>query len=398
MYADKEYIVSLRHEIHEYPEIGFDLPKTIAVVKRELDKLGIEYTEKYGESSVVATINPEKSNFTIGIRADMDALLIQEKTDLPFKSKIDGQMHACGHDAHTAMLLGTAKALKAMEDKIACRVMLVFQPSEEGVRSGAKELVNGGLMDEIDVIIGVHIENWLPSGSVGVCSGGSMASCRNFRIDFYGATAHATLPHSGVDALAAAVRTYNNIQYMTGREINPFAKYVCSVGKLSGGTSQNIIADHAYMLGTIRTFDMELDAFLIRRIEEIANNAANEVGAKAVVDTSLTSLVVYNNPYISGLVLDSAKKIVGEDNIVKMPEKLSSEDFSHYLTKKPGVFIRLGTRNEEKGCTTLPHNNDFMIDEDALPLGSDTCVQFVLDNMNGIDMKKTEASDERKKK
>ncbi len=398
MYADKEYIVSLRHEIHEYPEIGFDLPKTIAVVKRELDKLGIEYTEKYGESSVVATINPEKSHFTIGIRADMDALLIQEKTDLPFKSKIDGQMHACGHDAHTAMLLGTAKALKAMEDKIACRVMLVFQPSEEGIRSGAEELVNGGVMDEIDVIIGVHIENWLPSGSVGVCSGSSMASSRNFRLDFYGATAHATLPHSGVDALAAAVRTYNNIQYMTGREINPFSKYVCSVGKLSGGTSQNIIADHAYMLGTIRTFDMELDAFLIRRIEEIAKNAANEVGAKAVLDTSLQAFVVYNNPYISELVLDSAKKIVGEDNIVKMPEKLSSEDFSQYLTKKPGVFIRLGTRNEEKGCTTLPHNNDFMIDEDAFVSGSDTCVQFVLDNMNGIDMKKTEASDERKKK
>ena len=391
MYADKEYIISLRHEIHEYPEIGFDLPKTIAVVKRELDALGIEYTEKYGESSVVATINPNKSHFTIGIRADMDALLIQEKTDLPFKSKIDGQMHACGHDAHTAMLLGTAKALKAMEDKIACRVMLVFQPSEEGVRSGAEELVKGELMDEIDVIIGMHVENWLPSGSIGVCSGSSMASSRNFRIDFYGATAHATLPHSGVDALAAAVRTYNNIQYMTGREINPFAKYVCSVGKLSGGTSQNIIADHAYMLGTIRTFDMELDAFLIKRIEEIAKNAANEVGAKAVLDTSLKAFVVYNNPYISELVLDSAKKIVGEDNIAKMPEKLSSEDFSQYLTKRPGVFIRLGTRKEEKGCTTLPHNNDFMIDEDAFVSGSDTCVQFVFDNMNGIDMQKVEA-------
>ena len=152
------------------------------------------------------------------------------------------------------------------------------------------------------------------------------------------------------------------------------------------------------MLGTIRTFDMELDAFLIRRIEEIARNAAKEVGAEAVLDTSLKAFVVYNNPYISGLVLDSAKKIVGEDNIVKMPEKLSSEDFSQYLTKKPGVFIRLGTRNEEKGCTTLPHNNDFMIDEDAFVSGSDTCVQFVLDNMNGIDMKKAEASDERMKK
>ena len=398
MYSDKEYIINLRREIHEYPEIGFELPKTIAVVKRELDSQGIEYTEKYGESSVVGIINPDKKQFTIGIRADMDALLIEEKTDLSFKSKIKGQMHACGHDAHTAMLLGTAKALKAMENKISCRVLLVFQPSEEGIRSGAQELVKGGLMDEIDVIIGLHIENWLPSGSIGVCSGSSMASSRSFRVDFCGAAAHATLPHSGVDALAAAVRTYNNIQYMLGREINPFAKYVCSVGKLSGGTSQNVIADHAYMLGTIRTFDMELDSFLIRRIEEIAHNTAKEVGATANLDTSLKAFVVYNNPYLSDLVLNSAAKIVGDGNIVKMPEKLSSEDFSQYLTKKPGVFIRLGTRNEEKGCTTLPHNNDFLIDEDAFVKGSDTCIQFVLDNMNGIDMEKTYSSDERVRK
>ncbi len=395
MYADKEYILSLYHEIHQYPEIGFDLPRTIALVKRELEKIGVEYSENYGESSVVATINPEKNNFTIGIRADMDALLINEKNDIPYKSKIDGQMHACGHDAHTAMLLGTAKALYAMRDKIGCRVKLLFQPSEEGIRSGAGEMVAHGVMDDIDVIIGMHVENWLESGCVGVCSGASMASSRNFRIDFYGATAHATLPHSGVDALAAAVRTYNNIQYLTSREINPFAEYVCSIGKLQGGTTQNVIADHAYMLGTIRTFDMNLDAFLIRRIKEIAENTAKEIGAKVEVDTSLKAFVVYNNPYISKLVLDSASKVVGKDNIVKMPKKLSSEDFSQYLTKKPGVFIRLGTKNAEKGCTTLPHNNDFRIDEDALVLGSDTCVQFVLDNMKGIDSTEISASDER---
>lgn len=395
MYADKDYILNLRHEIHEYPEIGFDLPKTIAVVKRELDSLGIPYSESYGESSVVATINPQKDHFTIGIRADMDALLIEEKTDLPFKSKTKGQMHACGHDAHTAMLLGTAKALKAMEDKLACRVMLVFQPSEEGVRSGAKELVNGGLMDEIDIIIGMHVENWLESGTVGVCKGSSMASSRNLRIDFYGATAHATLPHTGVDALAAAVRTYNDIQYTLAREMNPFAKYVYSIGKLEGGTTQNVIADHAYMLGTIRTFDMEVDSFLIRRIQEVAEHCAKEIGARAEITSSLKALVVYNNPYLSDLVLDSAAKVVGQEHVVHMPEKLSSEDFSQYLTKKPGVFIRLGTRNEKKGCTTLPHNNDFMIDEDAFPIGTDTCVQFVLDNMNGISMDKVTASDER---
>lgn len=396
MYADKEYIISLRHEIHEYPEIGFELPKTTAVVKRELDNLGIPYTTEYGESSVVGIINPDKSHFTIGIRADMDALLIEEKTDLPFKSKIKGQMHACGHDAHTAMLLGTAKALKAMEDKLECRVMLVFQPSEEGIRSGAEELVKGGLMEEIDVIVGLHIENWLESGKIGVCAGASMASSRNFRLDFYGRTAHASLPQTGADALAAAIRTYNNIQYMLTREINPFNKFICSVGKLEGGTTQNVVADHAYMLGTIRTFDMELDSFLIRRIKEIAKNTSSETGVEAVLDTSLKAYVVYNNPYISQLALKSAEKV--SLGIQTMPEKLSSEDFSQYLTKKPGAFIRLGTRNEAKGCTTLPHNNDFLIDEEAFVTGSDTCIQFVLDNMNGIDMEEVEKSDERVKK
>ena len=398
MYADKEYIIALRREIHEYPEIGFDLPKTIAVVKRELDKLGIEYTEEYGKSSVVATINPDKKDFTIGIRADMDALLIQEKTDLPFKSKIDGQMHACGHDAHTAMLLGTAKALKAMEDKISCRVKLLFQPSEEGQQSGAELMVADGVMDDIDVIIGQHIENWLDVGTVGVCKGASMASSRTVKIQFFGKTAHATLPHSGIDALAAAVKTYNDIQFMLTREMNPFDRYICSVGKLSAGTTQNVIADYAEMLISVRAYKNEVDEHIAKRIDQIAKNAADELSAKVKIESDLKCFVVYNNPYISELLLSSAGKIVGADNIAEMPVKMSSEDFSQYLTKKPGVFMRLGTRNEKKGCTTLPHNNDFLIDEDAFVYGSDTCVQFVLDNMNGLDMKKVEASDERMKK
>ena len=395
--VDEKYIINIRREIHEYPEVGFDLPRTIALVKRELEKFGIPYTEEYGESSVVAFINPDKKDFTIGIRADMDALLIEEKTDLPFKSKIKGQMHACGHDAHTAMLLGTAKALKEIEDKITCRVALVFQPSEEGLRSGAEALVLGGVMEEIDVIIGLHIENWLDSGKIGVCKGESMASSRNFEIEFFGRTAHATLPHTGHDALASAVEAYNGIQLMLARKNNPFSKYVCSVGHLSGGTTQNVVADYAKMLGTIRTFDMSVDEMLITNVRDIANRAADAFGCRAEVKTDLKALVVYNNPYISDLVLDSAKKVVGEENIAEMPIKMSSEDFSQYLTKKPGVFIRIGTRNPEKGCVTLPHNNDFLIDEDAFKNGTALSVQFVLDNMNGIDMEKTYKSDRRVK-
>lgn len=384
MYADKEYILALRHELHEYPEVGFDLPRTLALVRRELEKIGIAYSEEYGESSIVATVNPEKKNFTIGIRADMDALPIQEKTSLAFRSKIDGQMHACGHDAHTAMLLGTAKALHGMREKIDCRVKLLFQPSEEGIRSGAEEMVYHGVMDDIDVIIGLHVENWLESGMIGVCAGASMASSRNIRLEFFGRTAHATLPQTGHDALAAAVSAYNGIQTMLTRTINPFEKYVCSVGKLSAGTTQNVIADYAEMLITVRAFDMELDRHIDTAIQSIAESSAVAFGCTAKSESTLKAFVLYNDPHVSDLVIRSAEKVLGKEKIAKMPQKLSSEDFSQYLTRKPGVFVRLGTRNAEKGCTTLPHNNDFMIDEDALPVGTDVCVQFVLDHMNGI--------------
>ena len=384
MYADKEYIIAIRRELHRNPEIGFDLDDTVALVKRELESLGVECTEKYARSSVVATIGRADAPLTIGIRADMDALPITEKSGLPFSSEREGAMHACGHDAHTAMLLGTAKALKAMENDLACKVMLIFQPSEEGIVSGACELVAGGLMDDVDVIIGLHVENWLESGTVGVCSGASMASSRSFRVDFYGKSAHATLPHSGADALAALVRCYSDLQCTVARLINPFSKYVLSIGRIDGGTTQNVIADKAYMLGTLRTFDMSVDALITEKLEEIASASASAFGCRAEVTTSLKATVLYNDPALSEAVLSSARRIVGEEGIVRMPEKLSSEDFSQYLSKKPGVFFRLGTRNEAKGITSLPHNSDFMIDEDALPIGTDTCVQFVLDNMNGI--------------
>ena len=162
--VDQEYIVKIRRELHEYPELEFDLPRTVALVKRELDSFGIEYTEKYGKSSIVATLNPEKSHFTIGIRADMDALPIKEATDLPFKSKIDGQMHACGHDAHTAILLDTCRRLCEMKDKIDCRVKFIFQAAEEYPPSGARLMVADGVMDDIDCVIGLHVNTDYEAG------------------------------------------------------------------------------------------------------------------------------------------------------------------------------------------------------------------------------------------
>ena len=382
--VDKEYILALRHEIHEYPELRFDLPRTLAVVRRELDALGIPYTETYGRSSIVGYLNPDCKEFTIGIRADMDALPLTEKTDLPYASKIPGAMHACGHDAHTAMLLGTAKALKALEEQLKCRVLLVFQACEEGSESGAREMVKDGLMDEIDMIIGMHIENWLEAGTVGVGEGACMAASHPIHIEFFGKTAHASLPQSGANALAMAVNTYNGINTMLATRIDPFAKYICCVGQLTAGHTDNVIPDYAQMKISLRTYDTALESFIVENICAIAENAAAVQGGTVKIRHEGKALPVINHPVVRQAVLDSAAKVVGEANIAPMPIKMSSEDFSFFVDKKPGAFIRLGTRNAAKGCVTLPHNNDFMLDEDALPMGSQVCVQSVLDHMGGL--------------
>lgn len=382
--VDKEYILALRHEIHEYPELEFDLPRTLAVVRRELDALGIPYTEQYGRSSIVGYLNPDCKDFTIGIRADMDALPLTEKTDLPYASKIPGAMHACGHDAHTAMLLGTAKALKALEKELKCRVLLVFQACEEGSDSGAREMVKDGLMDEIDLIIGMHIENWLEAGTVGVGEGACMAASHPIRIEFFGKTAHASLPQSGANALAMAVSTYNGINTMLATRIDPFAKYICCVGQLTAGHTDNVIPDYAQMKISLRSYDTALESFIVENIRAIAENAASAQGGTVKFHHETKALPVINHPVVRQAVLESAAKVVGERNIAPMPIKMSSEDFSFFVDKKPGAFIRLGTRNAAKGCVTLPHNNDFLLDEDALPIGSQVCVQFVLDHMGGM--------------
>lgn len=384
--VDKEYILSLRRELHMYPELEFELPKTLALICRELGAMGIPYTEEYGRSSIVAFINPECKGFSIALRADTDALPLTEKTGLPYASKHPGIMHACGHDAHTAMLLGTAKALKSVEKELTCKVVLIFQACEEGELSGAKLLVRDGVADLADIFVGMHIENWLEVGTVGICPGVCMAASHPLHIEFFGKSAHATLPQSGVDALAMAVETYNGIMQMKATQMNPFEQYVCSVGMLSAGTTDNVIPDYAQIKVSLRTYDTNVEEFIVDNIRTLAENAAARRGGTVAFHEDTKALPLVNHKSVSDRVLAAAGKIVGEGNIVTMPKKLSSEDFSFYAAKKPSAFLRLGTRNAKKGCTTLPHNNDFVLDEDALETGSRVFVQFVLDNMEGFEL------------
>ena len=396
IFIDNEYMTGIRRELHMYPEVDFDLPKTVALIKRELESMGVEYTEKYGKGSVVGYINPDKTDFTIGIRADTDALKIVEQTGAPYASKHEGMMHACGHDAHTAMLLGTAKALKEMEKDLNCRVLLIFQPSEEGLESGAMMMIDNGIIDEIDIIIAQHVSPGIEVGGVSYKCEYSNASSRHVTIDITGKSAHAASPQTGIDALAVATRLYTGLHVALNREVSPSENYICSINSLVSGTAANIVPDKALLKGTIRTFDVGLSELLFEKIKKIAKGLEVETGATINVHGPLKSVPLYNNPELCRMFAKSAEKVVGSENVTERTQKgYGSEDFSRFLYQKPGMIFRLGVGNKAKNITNALHHSDFDLDESALKIGCSVFVQFVLDNQNGVDIEKIKNSDTR---
>ncbi len=378
------YVTDIRRELHMYPEVGFDLPRTLALVRRELDKMGIPYTEKYGKSSIVATLNEEKSHFTIGIRADMDALPILEKTTVPYKSKIKGQMHACGHDSHTAMLLDAARQLSEIKDKVNCRVKFLFQPAEEYPPSGAKLMVEDGVMEDIDCVIALHTESNVPVGKVALLTGPQNATSNGFMLDFYGKSAHAARQMDGVDAIMMAVKAYTAIEMMIAKEHSALEPRIFNVGAIHGGESNNIICPHASMYCTVRTWNAEVDEKITRRIKEICTAIAKESGGKFKYTQKKYYPIVDNNEKMTDLMHKACASVVGEENIRLHRRSLGGEDFAYFAQCKPGCMLRLGIRNPEKDCIYSAHQDKFNLDEDALSIGSAVFVQFVLDNMNGI--------------
>ena len=377
---DPEYIVRIRRQLHMYPELEFDLPQTLNLVRGELQSMGIPYTEQYGRSSIVAFLRPDCKGPTLAMRADMDALPLTEKTGLPYASRIEGRMHACGHDAHTAILLGAARALKAIEAQLPCRVLLIFQACEEGRYTGAKLMVEDGLMDEIDRICALHLEPSIDSGCIGVCPGAAMAASHPIIIEFFGKTAHATLPQTGVDALSMAVRCYMDLQLLLTRERDPLRdECVLSVGSLRAGTTTNVVPDYAEMKISLRAFSPELENRIVRRVCALAENIAHDAGGEAKVTDELKAPTLYNDPALCEQLLSSARKIVGADSIRPVARRISSEDFAFFAQKKPAVFFRLGTRSEAVGSVVSAHCNTYRVDESALPVGAAVFVQFALD-------------------
>ena len=381
MSVDLSYILRIRRELHQIPEIGYELPKTLAVVRRELDAIGIPYTEQYGQSSIVATLNEGIGNKTIALRADMDALPVLEETGLPYASIHPGVMHACGHDCHTAMLLGTAKALKEMENQLTCCVKFVFQAAEENL-CGAKKICDDGLMDHVDMILGTHIYPDRPAGTIWLNRICQYASNHRFSITLKGKASHASQPHNGVDAIAMGVRVFNDIQMMRARELDPSEPVVIGIGKFHGGNADNIICNQVEMHGTIRTINDTTDAFIFRRIEEIAVSVAKDMGGSAVVKSGVNYYpALRNDQTLAAKVVESAAKVIGAENVREQPFAMVAEDFAYYAQEKPGVLFNFGVMPESGQWAPL-HNGSMCVNEAVLDLPPRIFIQFILDQMN----------------
>lgn len=379
-----EYAVSLRRELHKYPEIGFDLPKTLALVRRELESMGIEYTEKFGRSSIVATINPDCQGFTIGIRADMDALPMDEQTDVPFKSQNPGCMHACGHDLHTAMLLATARRLVQMKDRLRCRVKLLFTPAEEYVTPGSKEMAENGVMDDIDCAIACHVSPLYDVGDIRLTYGGQGANSMGITAEFFGTSAHANAQHKGVDAIRIAVEAYTAMENMAAKELPPTTPRLLNIGVFEGGKTNNVICDYCKLFMTTRAHSDEVTGYMHQRIVQICEGIAALHGGRAQVTVNKLLPYVINHETVAGRLQSAAEKVVGKDHIGIHPRSLGGEDFGYLSRKKPCAMFQLGSRSDLPGTEKALHNAQINFDENCMAIGIDTFVQFVLDNQDGM--------------
>ncbi len=382
---DQDMMVRVRRELHRHPELGWELDNTSALVRRELNAVGVSYEfEKYGRNTVVATIGRDDAPFTIGLRADMDALPIQEiASEKPYRSTEDGKMHACGHDAHTAMLLGAAKALHGIEDALHCRVKLLFQPCEENKPSGAKTMCEHGVMKDIDCIAMCHVNCVEKTHVLSSCTGITNATSCAFEITLRGRGAHVASPHKAVDALAMGVRVYDGIQMIITRELDPFDTCVIGVCKMNAGETIAAVAENCVMNGSMRCLKESTRDQMQQRLRRLVQSVTQYMGGEGEITFAKDPLPpAYNDETMYRWFLETAPKVTGKERVVHLEPSPGGEDFAYYEKEKPGLLFGLGMRNEDKGCCAPAHSSLWDIDEDGLQTGARMFVQFVLDHMD----------------
>ena len=371
-------IVALRREIHQHPELAFEETETAKRVEAFLGELGLRARTGYGKTGIVALLEGARPGPTIAIRADMDALPIEEKNALPFASKVAGKMHACGHDAHTAIAAGVAAVLADMRKDLAGRVMFIFQPAEETL-TGAAAMLADGALDEVkpDAILGFH--NWpqLPTGSVGWHPDAVMASSDGFDVTLRGAGGHGAHPHLAVDSIVGAAQFINQVQTVVSREVAPIDSAVITIGSIKGGTARNIIAPFVELSASVRTLDAATSEKVQAAVRRILDGL--KAGMRLDYDLRWTKLVpvLRNDKATMQTVLEVARRTLGEGKVIEMPSpSMGSEDFAWFAERIPSAHLRIGSKID--GHDTAIHRADYQLNEDVLPLATDLMARSVL--------------------
>ena len=365
-------VQAIRHHIHAHPELSFHEHKTSSFVAGKLKTLGIKHQQGVAGTGIVALIegkNPGKH--CVALRADMDALPILEKNDVPYKSQNSGIMHACGHDVHTSCLLGAAHILHDLRDEWEGTVKLIFQPGEESHPGGASIMIKEGVLDNPrpNAIFALHVYPHLPSGTTGFRPGQYMASADEVYITIEGKGGHAALPHQTIDPIAISALVISGLQQVVSRKANPLIPSVLTFGKIAGGFATNVVPDKVEILGTFRTFDEKWRYEAHQWIKDFTEQTCAAYGAKAIVEIPAGYPSLFNDPALTAKALDWAKTYVGDNNVHHLDMRMAGEDFSFYTQHVPGCFFRIGTNKDDKLFTAPVHNAHFDIDEEALKTG-----------------------------
>ncbi|GER75093.1 M20 family metallopeptidase [Weizmannia acidilactici] len=360
-------MVEWRRYMHQHPELSYQESGTSAFVLEKLKSFGIEdIRENVGGYGIVATIKGGKPGKTVALRADFDALPIQEETDVPYASKVPGVMHACGHDGHTATLLGVAKVLQDNRKELSGNVVLIHQPAEEVPPGGAQAMIKDGCLDGVDVVFGTHLWSLVPYGKIGYRKGYALAASDTIKIHIQGRGGHGSAPHFSIDSIAVASQLVNQIQMIVSRKIDPVKPAVVTIGKFHAGVAPNVIADTAVLEGTVRTFDEEVRHKVKAELESIVENVCAAHHAKGTVEYQFGYPAVYNHEAETELFKKVMDRTFGEGATAEIAPQMCGEDFAYYLKEKPGMFWFTGAGFEEEDAVYPHHHPKFNFDERAM--------------------------------
>jgi amidohydrolase len=376
-YAD--YQIEMRRYFHMHPEVSCEEFETSKAIKAELDKMGIPYRDCGLKTGILATIEGAKPGKTILLRADIDALTVHETTGAEYASVNEGVMHACGHDCHIAMQLGSLRVLSQMRDALHGEVRAVFQPSEEN-GGGSALMINAGACEGVDGAYAAHIWSEVAAGTISCEPGPRMANTDWFRVDIRGTSCHGAMPQRGADAIIAAAEIVNNLQTIVSRDLSPYEPAVVTVGELHGGTARNVIAGTAYLTGTVRTYSASAHEAMPKLIERIAIHTAQALGAEAeLTEYTVAHGAVVNDEMASERCRRAIVEVLGTEAVGRYQGTLSGEDFSRYLELVPGVLAFVGTRNPAIGATFAQHSCFYKVDESVLAKGAMLAAQYAVD-------------------